>query len=410
MDFQMEPNTDAGKKMVDLAEMHASDFFTRSSTHDKDKTFVHENIDSIRKSGFAASAIPVEYGGLGVTSAHDCMVAMNRLGRGDGSTSLAFNMHLFRTLNISRLLQRSISNGDKRRQIRCEDMLRQIGSGEAIISVANSEPGADIRTSRSLAEKVEGGWILNGSKTFATGSPSADYLAVRARYQNEDGEDRMGSAIVPVDRQGVEILDNWDGMGMRGSGSHDVIFSDYFVSDNEFDDIGEYGKFNAGFLATSGGATLGLSSVFLGIAETAHSIVVESIISRDRQRQPLVQSLAAENEIGMAAARAMLTRGAIAFDQFYIANNSAGNAGNEPVLNPFVAVKNAACTKKFVNETANHIVDRCITMSGGSGFLDSNVLSRLYRDVRAGPLMQPFATMQAIEFIGKVSLGVDPNE
>ena len=69
-----------------------------------------------------------------------------------------------------------------------------------------------------------------------------------------------------------------------------------------------------------------------------------------------------------------------------------------------------ACTKKFVNETANNIVDRCITMSGGSGFLDSNVLSRLYRDVRAGPLMQPFASRQAIEFIGKVSLGVDPNE
>ena len=410
MDFQMEPNTEAGKKMVDLAEMHAADFFTRSSKHDQDKTFVHENINSIRESGFAASAIPIEYGGLGVTSAHDCMVAMNRLGRGDGSTSLAFNMHLFRTLNISRLFERSVANGDKRRQIRCDEMLNQIGAGQAIISVANSEPGSDIRTSRSLAEKVEGGWVLNGSKTFATGSPSADYLAVRARYQNEDGEDRMGSAIVPVDRKGVEILDNWDGMGMRGSGSHDVVFSDYFISDNEFDDQGEYGKFNAGFLANSGGATLGLSSVFLGIAEKAHSIVVESIISRDRQRQPLVQALAAENEIGMAAARAMLSRGATAFDQFYLANNGSKNPGSESAVDPFVAVKNAACTKKFVNETANHIVDRCITMSGGSGFLDSNVLSRLYRDVRAGPLMQPFASMQAIDFIGKVSLGVDPNE
>ena len=48
MDFQMEPNTEAGKKMVDLAEMHAADFFTRSSKHDQDKTFVHENINSIR--------------------------------------------------------------------------------------------------------------------------------------------------------------------------------------------------------------------------------------------------------------------------------------------------------------------------------------------------------------------------
>ena len=59
MDFQMEPNTEAGKKMVDLAEMHAADFFTRSSKHDQDKTFVHENINSIRESGFAASAIPI---------------------------------------------------------------------------------------------------------------------------------------------------------------------------------------------------------------------------------------------------------------------------------------------------------------------------------------------------------------
>ena len=77
---------------------------------------------------------------------------------------------------------------------------------------------------------------------------------------------------------------------------------------------------------------------------------------------------------------------------------------------PFQAVKNMACTKKFVMEKSCDIVNRCITMTGGSGFLGSNVLSRLYRDVRAGPLMQPFASMQALEFIGQVSLGVDPNE
>ena len=48
----------------------------------------------------------------------------------------------------------------------------------------------------------------------------------------------MGAALVPVDRPGVEIMNNWDGLGMRASGSHDVIFTDYFVKDEEFTDIG----------------------------------------------------------------------------------------------------------------------------------------------------------------------------
>jgi alkylation response protein AidB-like acyl-CoA dehydrogenase len=410
MDFELEAITEQGREMVKLVEIHADDFFARSSDHDNNRTFVFENMSDIRLSGLSAAAVPTEYGGLGVTSVHDCMVAMNRLGRGDGSTSLAFNMHLFRTLSIARGLKQAVINKDKRRQMRSEELLKKIGSGKAIISVANSEPGSDIRTSSSIAKKIESGWILNGIKTFATGSPSADYLAVRAQYQNDQGQKRMGSAIVPVGREGVEILDNWDGMGMRGSGSHDVVFSDYFISDNEFDDIGEYGKFNVGFLATSGGATLGLSSIFLGIAEKAHAIVVGTIISRNRHKHTLIQSLAAENEIDMAAARAILNRTAAASDDFYQASSSSTMRNSASTPTSFQAVKNLACTKKFVMEKSCDIVDRCITMSGGSGFLGSNVLSRLYRDVRAGPLMQPFASTQALEFIGQVSLGVDPNE
>jgi len=410
MDFELEAITEQGREMVKLVEIHADDFFARSSDHDNNRTFVFENMSDIRLSGLSAAAVPTEYGGLGVTSVHDCMVAMNRLGRGDGSTSLAFNMHLFRTLSIARGLKQAVINKDKRRQMRSEELLKKIGSGKAIISVANSEPGSDIRTSSSIAKKIESGWILNGIKTFATGSPSADYLAVRAQYQNDQGQKRMGSAIVPVGREGVEILDNWDGMGMRGSGSHDVVFSDYFISDNEFDDIGEYGKFNVGFLATSGGATLGLSSIFLGIAEKAHAIVVGTIISRNRHKHTLIQSLAAENEIDMAAARAILSRTAAASDDFYQASSSSTMRNSASTPTSFQAVKNLACTKKFVMEKSCDIVDRCITMSGGSGFLGSNVLSRLYRDVRAGPLMQPFASTQALEFIGQVSLGVDPNE
>jgi alkylation response protein AidB-like acyl-CoA dehydrogenase len=291
-------------------------------------------------------------------------------------------------------------------------MLRKIGAGELFITVANSEPGADVRTSKTLATKTDGGWLFNGLKTFATGSPAADLLAVRARFKNEAGEQRMGAAIVPVDRPGVEIMNNWDGLGMRSSGSHDVVFTDYFVADDDFDDIGVYGRFNAQFLALGSVSSMGLSSIFLGIAETAHGIAVSAIKAKDGgARYPMNQVTVAENEIDLAAARGILSRGALFYDDLYQtgADHPVGLI-DESTETAFQVVKNSACTKKFVMETSVNIVDRALTLYGGGSYLANSPLAKLYRDVRAGQFMQPWARNQAIELIGKVGLGLDPND
>jgi len=87
----------------------------------------------------------------------------------------------------------------------------------------------------------------------------------------------LGAALVPVDRPGVEIMYNWDGLSMRASGSHDVVFTNYFVTDEEFGDIGEFGKYNGPFLAVASSSSLGLSSIFVGIAESAHEIALNAI-------------------------------------------------------------------------------------------------------------------------------------
>ena len=88
-----------------------------------------------------------------------------------------------------------------------------------------------MRTPNTLATRVDEGWLFNGTKQFATGSPAADALAVRAHYENESGEKRLAATIVPVTRPGIKITNNWDDMGMRASGSHDVVFADCFVNE-----------------------------------------------------------------------------------------------------------------------------------------------------------------------------------
>ena len=100
----------------------------------------------------------------------------------------------------------------------------------------------------------------------------------------------------------------------------------------------------------------------------------------------------------------MLGRTATMADAFF----SQHPAGRVPLGELHELMKDFQCTKWFVNRKAIEIVDRALTASGGAGYLNTNPLARLYRDVRAGPFMQVFSPNEAFEYIGKVALGIDP--
>jgi hypothetical protein len=75
---------------------------------------------------------------------------------------------------------------------------------------------------------------------------------------------------------------------------------------------------------------------------------------------------------------------------------------------PHAVFKEFQAMKWVVNRRAVDIVDRALTICGGSSYMSKSALSRLYRDVRAGPFMQPFAPYEAFEYIGKIALGLPP--
>jgi len=409
--FELCPGTAAGKRLVALAEDHARDFATRAAQHDREGSFPFENIAAMQRSGLMAACVPTELGGLGVESVHDYVIAINRLGRGDGSTALAANMHNFRTWFMARAWQLARATGDAMQAEKTAQMLRQISAGEVIICAIASEPGTDLLHPFVEATRVNGGWLLNGRKSFCTLSAAATLLGVICRFSNAKGELRLALASVPHTSAGVEITHNWDALGMRASGSHDVVFTHCFVTDTALVDSGPWGAFTDRFLAANGVAMLGLTAAFLGIAEAARDSAVALVTTRRKApgnrllaERPLVQQTIAEIEIELAAARATLERTTMTADTLY----QQASASSPTLETLHQLMKDIQCTKWFVTRAAISIVDKAMTASGGAGYLNQHPLARWYRDVRAGPFMQPFAPHDAFEYIGKVTLGLDP--
>jgi len=411
MDFALQPQTTAGAHFVALAEQHAADFTTRADQHDRDGSFPFENIDAMQRSGVMAGCVPVELGGLGVESLHDAVLGINRLGRGDGSTAIATAMHLFSSWMLTRAWRAATAAGETPQAERAASVLRQMGTGEVVRCSPQSEPGTDMLRPLVEATKVEDGWHLNGRKIFGTLSPAASLMAITCRVRDPQGGFRRAFASVPVGSAGVDVKNNWDALGMRASGSHDIVFRDCFVSEAALLEDGPWGEWTERILSGQMAFNMGLVGAFLGIAEAARDLIVEAVTTRRRgssgrlpAERASIQHLIAEIEIDLAAARAMLARTATTADAFF----SHHPAGRVPLVELHALMKDFQCTKWFVNHKAIEIVDRALTASGGAGYLSTNPLARLYRDVRAGPFMQLFSPNEAFEYIGKVTLGIDP--
>jgi alkylation response protein AidB-like acyl-CoA dehydrogenase len=411
MDFALQPLTQPGRRFAVLAEQHAADFATRADAHDRDGSFPFENIAALQQSGAMAACVPEELGGLGVRSVHDYMLGMSRLGRGDGSTAIAANMHIFRPWRMMRLWEAAKAAGDAEYAAGLERRLRRIGVGKLLMCACVSEAGTDILHPQLDATKTDGGWLLNGRKIFATMSPAVQLLDISFRFRDAQGVERLAMATIPHDSPGLEIMNNWDALGMRASGSHDVAFANCFIPNTALLDLGVWGEWSEPYLTGNLIIATGLVGVFLGIAEAARDLAVEAVKTRRKgpggrtlaERYP-IQHLIAEIEIDLAAARAVLGRTAVAADTLFNQYPAEG----VPLRELHALMKDLQCAKWFVNRKAIDIVDRALTASGGAGYLTKNPLSRLYRDVRAGPFMQPFSPNEAFEYIGKVTLGLDP--
>jgi alkylation response protein AidB-like acyl-CoA dehydrogenase len=399
MPIELTAHTDAGARLVAIAEELAVELGLRAAQHDRDGSYPFEAIDGLKAAGYFAAPVPVELGGLGVFSAHDLVVASSRLARGDASVAIGVNMHLVAVLNMERRRQVAVASGAERRARGFASSLERIARHGVVLAAAISERGQDITRPGTVATRTESGWRIDGRKLFCTMSPAATDLYVAVTYVDGEHSERYAYAMVPTGAPGVVVHDDWDALGMRASGSNSVSLDGV-----ELPESAVRGGFRAGdplpYMERNLVAGLFHAAASLGIAESADAIARRGIAGRlNGDARPRMQ--VADNAVDLAASRGVLSRAAALIDQHRAANPASDGSAEQ--LGALFAEAQAA--KAFTNEAAARIVDRALAVSGGAGYRNGSPLARAYRDVKAGSFMHPLGANRAYDYLAHVALG-----
>ena len=279
MPIELTAHTDAGVHLVSIAEKLSEQLAARAGEHDRDRTYPFEAIESLKASGYFAAPVPAELGGLGVSSAHDLVVASSRLARGDASVAIGVNMHLVAVQNMERRRQVAVAAGHERRARGFAASLEQVARDGMVLAAAVSERSQDLTRPGTSAHRTDSGWRIDGRKFFCTMSPGATHLYVSVRYADDDGIERYAYAMVPTDARGVTVHDDWDALGMRASGSNSVSLDGV-----ELPASGVRGGFRAGdpipYMERNLIAGLFHAAASLGIAESADQIARRAVAGR----------------------------------------------------------------------------------------------------------------------------------
>lgn len=346
-------------------------FASRAAHYDDTGTFAFENHALLHRHGFLALTLPEEYGGAGGSLTDVCRV-LDWVARGDAPTALVLSMYYMQHHRQAR--ERSWPEAIYREVV--ETSLREPGLLNSLANEPELGSGARGGTFGTVATRVDGGWRISGHKRYATGSVGLRWFMVAA---SKAGEAQRGYYwLVPQGAPGVRIAPTWNQLGMRGTASHDVVFTDVFVPDGAL--LGEriVGRDGAG----AGWSAAAWNAVYLGVAKAARDVLIDFAEQRvpTSLGHPIAQLPAIRQQVGqvelLITAADRLTRGL------------AHDLDHAPQT---VRFQDAGVVKQVGRDNAIRAVQIAVAAVGNAGLARGFALERLFRDVQFGPHHPPFA-------------------
>ena len=370
-------------------------FDERAPVYDRENRFFSEDWEELKGSGYLLGPVPADMGGSGLgLDAYAKLV--RRVAYVAPATALATNMHCYWTGVAADLLR----NGDDS----CKWILEKAVDGEVLCAL-HGEAGNDLPVFLAVAtaRRADGGWVISGHKIFGSLSPVWTLGGLHAMDSSDPQNPKVVHAFLPRNAEGVQVVDTWDTLGMRATQSQDTVLDRAFVPDELVALVCPPGFAGAGLFQVSlfAWALMGFSACYLGAAKRAFDLTIETMPKRksiamtnSMAHHPEIQHLVSDMRIAYDAAEAMLER-----------TCSDWASGVE---HPDWPVRLIA-TRSFVIDKAYEIVDRALDLTGGAGAFKRSRMEQIFRDVRMGRF-HPGNTMLAHEVIGKLCLGVNPDD
>jgi alkylation response protein AidB-like acyl-CoA dehydrogenase len=348
-----------------------------NETTDEDR-FVAENFALLKASGLIEAGVPVELGG-GDANVDELAEMLKILARHCGSTALAFSMHTHQVaVTAWRWRQQKAAAA--------ESLLKRVVL-ERIVLISSG--GSDWIPGSGTAEKVDGGYRITARKAFASGAPAGDLFLTSALVAAKTaGATTVLHFAVPMDSPHVKVLDTWRALGMRGSGSHDVVIDGYFVPEAAILVCRKGGEWHPLFHAIGTIAFPLIYAVYLGVAESARDIAIELAKRKQSEHQSL--QIAGRMDTELTAAR-------LAHQSMLAAARlNAPSAGS---------VNQVMIGRQLVERHAIATVDYALQLAGGAGFYRSNGLERRFRDIQ-GARYHPLQSGSQARYSGAMALGL----
>ncbi|WP_315832030.1 acyl-CoA dehydrogenase family protein [Bradyrhizobium prioriisuperbiae] len=383
---------DATPTIFDKANLLAPGFAARAAQHDRDASFPFENFSELADTGLLALTVPAAQGGSGA-GAREAARVINIFGKADPSTALVLSMHYIHHLTIAK----SGETGRRWPAHLAGLLQRETLDGVALINALRVEPDLGSPSRGGLpattARRTPDGWRITGRKIYSTGAPILKWYAVWASTDEPDV--RVGMFLVPAGLPGTRIIETWDHLGLRASGSHDVVFDDVlFPLDHEVD-VRAPAQWLAPDNAQIAINAILVAAVYDGVAQAARDWLVGFLKTRTPASlgAPLATLPRAQEILGGIEARLAVNARLIAS---FADDYDQGRA---------LTASEANIVKLTVTNNAVAAVEGALSLTSNHGLSRTNPLERHYRDVLCGRVHTPQDDATRIT-AGRLALGL----